>query len=145
MEQIVTWCLVVFGWVVVHCLTVKRERQKEVRDLKSLLIEKIERIEQQATEFHTSDTHDFQRAQQLIGDISRVGKQLTGLQLKCLEVAPKYIRQFRQSITSKNLDKTSFEKQTPDSPVVRDIFTASTQLIDAIESAYTSKYFAQNW
>lgn len=143
--QIVTWLLVAVGWVIVHYLTVTRERQKEIRELKSKVIERILDIEQRAIAFHQASSHSADEARGLLAEIERISSAISRQPLSVLSVDPKARRQFRRSVTLRNFDLSNFHPQAANSKLLSDISLAAECLTNSLEQAYAGRYLSQWW
>lgn len=144
-SQVITGVLVVSGWVIVHYLTHTRERQKEIRELKSKLVDRILAVEQGAFAFHQAPHHNSDKARALVAEISRVSTAIAMQPLACLAVEPKVVRLFRSSVTLKNFEPSGFQAQSSDSALLCDISLRVEALIAAIENAYANRYLSKWW
>lgn len=145
MTQIITWMLIVAGWMTVHYLTLTRERQKEIRELKSKLVERILEIECRSISFHQASNYSQDDARSLVADIERVSSAIARKPLSILAIEPKHVTQFRRSITLKNFDPTAFGTQSANSRLLNDISLRTEALIDALEEAYANRYLDLWW
>jgi len=140
-----TWVVIVAGWIVVHFLTVTRERQKEIRDLKSRLVERILEIEKRSIDFHQAEIYSLENGSWIIAEIHRASKSLSRQPLSSLGVKPEVVKKFRQSITGRNFDLSSFVPQRSASDLVRAISACAEDLSEDVERAYASKYLTSWW
>lgn len=144
-KQLITWALIVVGWVIVHYLSLTRERQKEVRELKSKLVERILDIERRAIIFHQASNHCFDETRSLISEIDRVASAIARQPMSLLSIQPKLVRQFRSGITLRNFDASGFQPQMATSRLLADISLRTDGLIDALEQAYARRYLDRWW
>ncbi|MCX7176016.1 MAG: hypothetical protein NT159_19250 [Proteobacteria bacterium] len=145
MSQLITWLLIVAGWVIVHYLTLTRERQKEIRDLKSKIVEHILEIEKRSIAFHQSPNHRPDEARNLVAEIDRVITTIARQPLSLLCISPLVLRQFRSGITLKNFDPSRFQAQPSTSRLLSDISLHTEALINALEQAYAGRYLNKWW
>jgi len=145
LNQIGTWLVVVTGWLVVHFFTVMRERQKEIRELKSRLVERVLEIEKRSICFHQAQSYSYENGAWLVAEIDRVSKTLSRRPLSSLAVRPEVIKRFRQSITRRNFDFTSFVPQLSNSELIFAIFAGALDLTEELEKAYESRYLDSWW
>lgn len=143
--QIITWGLIVVGWVTVHYLTLTRERQKEIRELKSKLVERILAIEQSSISFHQASNYSQDGARLLVAEIERVSSAIARKPLSILAIEPKAVTQFRRSITLRNFDLSRFSTQSANSRLLNDISLGTEALADALEEAYANRYLNSWW
>lgn len=144
-SQLITWLLIIAGWVIVHYLTLTRERQKEIRDLKSKIVEYILEIEKRSIAFHQSPNHNSDEARNLVAEIGRVSTAIARRPLSLLCISPRVIRQFRSGVTLKNFDPSSFQSQPATSRLLSDISLRTEALINALEEAYSRRYLHGWW
>lgn len=138
--QIITWALIVLGWVTVHYLTLTRERQKEIRELKSKLIERILDVESRSISFHQASNYNQDEARSLVAEIERVSSAIARKPLSILAIEPKVVTQFRRSITLKNFDQSIFTSQAANSRLLNDISLRTEALTNVLEEAYANRY-----
>lgn len=143
--QIITWILIVAGWIIVHYLTVTRERHKEIREQKSNLCSAIIEIEKNAIAFHQSLDFNPDLARNLMSSICRISNSISKPPLKNLRVAPDHIKKFRQSITLKNFEKRDFLTLEPNSRIISNISLSTERLINALDDSYSIKYMSRWW
>lgn len=143
--QIITWMLIVVGWVMVHYLTLTRERQKEVRELKSKLVEQILEVENRSISFHQAPNYSQDHARSLVAEIERISSAIARKPLSILAIEPKVVALFRRSITLKNFDQSIFSSQSADSRLLNDISLRTEILTNALEQAYANRYLNAWW
>lgn len=143
--QIITWGLIVLGWVTVHYLTLTRERQKEIRELKSKLIEQILQVESRAIAFHQASNYSQDEARALVAEISRVSSAINRKPLAILSIDPKTVAKFRRSVTLVNFDQSRFTSQSANGRLVTDISLHTEKLTSALEEAYAVRYLDAPW
>ncbi len=139
--SIVTWLIVLGGWIVVHSATLARERRKEKRDAANTLIEAIKAVEQFAVCFHTAEKYDSSASDALIWRVSRLIRILQRPPLKAMDIPLNLMVRFRKGITLKNIDPSSFTTQTYHSDLIRDIRNATDEMIESIEAARDVCFF----
>ena len=144
-KQLITWALIVAGWVTVHYLTLTRERQKEIRELKAKLVERILEIESRSISFHQASNYSQDDARSLVAEIERVSSAIARKPLSILAIEPKAVTQFRRSITLKNFDPSAFSPQSANSRLLNDISLRTEALTDALEEAYANRYLNLWW
>ncbi len=131
--NVVTWGVVVAGWVVVHRATLSRERRKEQREAVRQIVEEIKVIEATAFEFHMAEVHSQLNANALTSKIDRVIRALQRQPLSILNVPIRPLIQFRKTITIENFDATGFAAQHANSQLIYGIRSAVDDLIHSIE------------
>ena len=131
--QGVTWLIVIAGWVVVHYVTLARERRKEKRDTAKQIIGNLQDLEKLAHDFHRANEFDEFAAQTVSIRTERLIKTLARNPLSELRLPYELSKELRQSITRRNMDRSTFVPQETSSEIIRDIRNATDDLIDAIE------------
>ena len=143
--QIITWVLIIVGWVTVHSLTLTRERQKEIRELKSKLVKQILDVETRSISFHQASNYSRDESRSLVAEIERVSSAIARKPLSSLAIEPKVVTEFRRSITLKNFDQSIFSSQSADSRLLNDISLCTETLTNALEEAYGNRYLNAWW
>jgi hypothetical protein len=144
-QAIVTWFLVVVGWVVVHYLTVIRERQKDFAERVKTITATIYELEAEAIAFHESEIYDPSKGRRIVVSIDRIAKALSKPPLSKLLVSTAHTIALRRSITLRNFDKSGFTRQGEDSSIIAGIARACQRLIDAIDEGHTKRYLDAWW
>lgn len=142
MNQVVTWVLIVCGWVVVHYLSAVRDRQREIAALAEAVEVEISKLALDAVAFHFRDTHDFQASVSITSKISRISRRLQVGPLSRLNVPAGLVVALRQAITLRNFDASSFKKLNQDAKQIRDIGQAAEDLSGSVEDLYATRYLA---
>lgn len=138
-----TWfsvMLIIAGWVVVHHLSVIRERQKEIRERKDKLIQTIYEIEKAAICFHQSGNFNEEAARLLLVSLLRISPEIKLLPFISKE--SKHFIELRRSVTYTNFDSSKFVSQQPTSKLVAKINQATDDLVTQIETDYSSRYLS---
>jgi hypothetical protein len=131
--SLVTWFLVIAGWVVVHRKTLDRERRKEKREITDAAVKKLAVLEADAIGFHRADEFDEDRREILQWETARIIRSLGRSPLSELGIAPVLLKNLRQSITLENFDRRDFSPQPAHGKIVYDIRSAVDELISKIE------------
>ncbi|MCA3132920.1 MAG: hypothetical protein ING80_07270 [Rhodocyclaceae bacterium] len=145
--QVVTWCLVLAGWVIVNYQNNQRERRKEQRASIDSIKKQLADLEEGAVSFHTSKEFDHATRRRLQYQIHRLSDACQRLQLCEPQTTVKPIAALRQAITLNNADPTTFVPQEPTSPLLDDIYAAGDDVIDAVEGRFIAEYgsVGQSW
>ncbi|MEF3068014.1 hypothetical protein [Pandoraea apista] len=144
-SPLVTWGLVVVGWVAVHYLTSVRERQKEIRELVGKLLETIASLERASVAFHSAPAFDQVKAYELTSTIASIRRRLTSQPLSKLQVSPDRILKLRRAVTLDNFDVKNFSSQAPTSPLIQGILAICEDVTISIEQAYARRYLLSWW
>jgi hypothetical protein len=125
LQIVVTWALVVFGWLIVSDQTQSREIAKNYYAELTRLRDALTKIEKSAVVHHTGE-FDSKNVRQILRDISNFGLEISQLvKRKCVGVgANEYVANLRQAITRKNFDSSSFRQQEVTSDIVLNIEVA---------------------
>ena len=137
--SVVTWLIVIFGWLVVNHQQNQRETRKELRARLDLIEGMVNDTEQSAIRYHTS-AHDPGSSRTLKSDIDRLSN-LTRAIGNIISCSFSYrIVRFRQSVTLKNFDSSEHQILTIDHEVIDTIAKETQSLINELEEAYSYKY-----
>lgn len=143
--QLITWFLVITGWVVVHYLSAVRDRQKDIRELKLKTVQAIIDAEKLAIDFHTAGSFDLGKTQQLTSMIQRISTDMTRHPLATFQNYSSMVKEFRQAITLQNFDISRFQRQQASSKIISNINYATEQIIRALETGYDNRYMRAWW
>ena len=134
-----TWFLVVFGWIITHWLTSRREQRKEIRSKLDEIRKKLIELEKAAIDFHTSDSFFIEKSRAITLSISRISNEIE--RESKIKIDTSYFRgELRRAITLKNFDRSSFEKKDYDSPLLSKIADSHDQLVGRLEMNYINFY-----
>lgn len=138
--SVVSWLIVLVGWVVVNRQHNNRETRKEVRASLLDLYGHLDEIEDDAFEYHTQDG-DPLLGRQLKRDIDQIYMRIR-LSLRgpmTCSYAPQ-LAAFRQSVTLQNFDTANFVAKDPSDSFFDEIFRSKRALINRLETAYNNAY-----
>lgn len=139
-SNVVTWGLVLAGWVVVHKMTLFRERRKENRDAVTRFIDEMKAVEDMAIRFHTADKFDAEGSHSLICRVGRLNRMLQRQPLKALNMSLALMIRFKKGLTLKNTDASSFKMHGHHSDLVVGIRDVTNDMLEAIEAAKNEKF-----
>lgn len=131
---------VAIGWIVVHKLSEQRERRKEVRALLDKLMERLKVLEKDVICFHTHPTFDYSKSREITSEMDRIETKVTRIPYFNQDDLVPTLIAYRQSITSKNFDKSSFQTLAQDSELIENIREQSLDFEDALEVQYAIAY-----
>ena len=130
----IPWVLVLLGWLIVHKLTLNRDRRKEKRAIADQIIEKLQKLEVLTVNFHTSNTFDALKAEEVSLNIERVIRSIQCTPMDEIAVPTSYLVCLRQAMTRKNFDISDFITQSHGSEILRNIRVVVDDLTSQIES-----------
>jgi hypothetical protein len=131
--NIVTWILVIIGWIVVHYLTLTRDRRKEKRELAKITVANLINLEKEAVDFHCADQFDEHARESLLWKTGRINRLLSREPFNELKLNLVLMKKLRQCITLNNADRTGFSSQSVYSSLILDIRHTVDDLIYEIE------------
>ncbi len=138
--QIITWVLVIIGWLIVNSQHNKRISRKETRDRLDQMGESLLKLEQVAIEYHTAKKRNDKLACSIRTAIERVSRAINRLGLATTaELNPKII-DLRRAITLQNFDSRKYERKDPSGEFIDRISHSTGELIDLLESKYLVRY-----
>lgn len=138
--NVITWVLVLLGWLAVHYATLARERRKERRELAKAVIDALRSLELEALRFHTAATFDSILVDQLIYQTGRAIRSLQRVPMSDLNLPLGRMIRVRKTITLRNCDRSSFQTQRAGSPILLEIRGAVDDLVDSIEEARDARW-----
>jgi len=136
---IVTWLIVIIGWLVVNNQNNNRESRKELRTRIDCLRNQIEGVEAQAIKYHTS-VHDENLGLKIKLSIERIANDVNILGISLSNNFSFLVFQFRKSITLNNFDSHEHTILNADNELIQNIASAIQSLTIEIEKAYGNKY-----
>lgn len=131
MEILITITVTFLGWLVVHILTIKRDKDKEFRDFCRETILYIQTIEKEAIEYHSSKIRHQNMEAALKADIAFLDVRFMFIQ----KTDPNFKNQisfFRSAITLNNFESANFSQQVSTSKILSDIIYHSRLLREDI-------------
>lgn len=131
-ESITSYIIIILGWVVVHLLSAKRDRDKEWREFSRNTIYLIDKIVDEAIKYHTAECRELYLESKIKIDLDELDMRIT-LILQYLKVSCS-IKGFRQSITLNNFDSKNFTKQQHTSRLVQCIYVQANRLRENLYS-----------
>lgn len=137
--QVITWLIVIGGWLIVNHQNNGRERRKEVRQAIDKLCLKIEEVERTARAFHQSD-YNAEVADELKLTINKIIRGIARLEILDLKILSRNAIHLRKSITLNNFDTSNHIPLNGTQQQLADISDAADNLIGAMESAYIKRY-----
>jgi len=141
-SKIVTWVIVIAGWWLVNRQNNIREKRKEIRTLLDKIQSLLDEIESQAIQYHTSQQPSDLAFQLKRSLNQKLHNRLDILKLRSLNVNNCYplLKQFRQAVTLKNFDTSSFKPQNISDDLIKNIWLAKDKLSHELENSFASKY-----
>ena len=131
----VTWGIVIVGWLVMHRMTLSRERRKEKRDATNCIIDEIKAVGHLAITFHTSEKFNPQTSDILVWRVNRVIRTLQRLPLQTLDIPLGLMVRFRKGITLRNTDASTFESQQYHGDLIKGIRLVTDEILETIEKS----------
>ena len=128
------------GWFVVHRLTQKREKRKEVFEEVESFCNSLLALEKKAITFHRNPSLDENLAAEIALDISRNIEILNFYPLSTLNIDRKYLIDFRQSITLKNFVRSEFNQLGPFHPVIKEISSSIDEITNQLRKKFNDKF-----
>ncbi|NJC43841.1 UNVERIFIED_ORG: hypothetical protein FHT06_001080 [Xanthomonas campestris] len=131
-QQIVTWLLVVVGWLVLSDQAERREIAKSYFSRLQQLREDLKKLEEDGRLFHAGD-YDEALAQRVARAERRLSVELSNLKSSGVvrfSLTQEAIR-LRQALTARNFDRSSHEQQSWESGIQLEIAAA----VDVVDRA----------
>jgi hypothetical protein len=116
-----------------------REIRKELRSLLDSAIKQVDSIHDLAIDFHTSIEFKASKNIALRHDIQRVANEIYRSDEMLKEIINVALDDFRQAISLRNFDLTSFSQQERDSEICLLIDLRTSRLISTINEIYHAR------
>lgn len=126
MTNIFSIIVVILGWIIVHLLSEKRERRKELRLIARETVEKINIIEKLSIEYHCNSERNENNEKDIKFRLAEIDDILTLLHKKA--GFQHTISFFRSSITMNNFQSAGFTTQQDNSEIVYGIIAQASAL-----------------
>lgn len=139
-HHIVTWFLVILGWIIVNRLNASREKNKDLRELIESIRSETVDIERLGIAYHSTQSQKFETTEHDI--IVRIDRVLSRLDY----IEPKFCQheliEFKKAITLSNFQAGSSNRQRYDigSEFINNIRGTSKDLCSALERKFHSLY-----
>jgi hypothetical protein len=142
LDKIVTWTLVILGWLVVSYGHNRREHRKEVRASLVECTRDIRDIETKAHDYrlNTSGASPERKPMEMVlrSRLKGLGAALELLRTHDGIDASDALIALRQAVTLNDFESSSREKCAPDSIILYEISDAAHGLVSALENAFRS-------
>ncbi len=136
---IITWGMVIAGWLVVNNQNNFREKRKETRAILNQLRSDLDAIEKQAFSYHTAQEALIELGRDIKLSLSRISRDIARHDL--LPSGKRHpIVKLRQAITLKNFDTDCFLTQNTNCELLEEISATKDNLIDALERHFKDQY-----
>jgi len=142
LTQIMTWLLIIFGWLIVNHQNNIREKRKEIRGTLDKMQLFLDEIETQAIQYHTNQATN-ELAFQLKRNLNKkLRDKLDILKIRSLDVKTSYslLFKFRQAVTLKNFDTSKYEVQTINDDLIKNILLTKDNLSQEFEKSFAKRY-----
>lgn len=130
-DNVVTWLLVVLGWVVVHHFAQRREQSKEWRALIRKLALDIEEVTKKASAYHRADSRSIDLEEEILWSLNIIGDQLSIVKQKLKENTLSLVG-LEESITMNNFQSKDFARQGLQEKILRDIAFEARSVINKL-------------
>lgn len=133
--DVVTWLLVLAGWLVVHRTELEHERRKEKREAATRIVNEVKDLEGQAIAFHSSREYSAEDSDSLTWRIVRLNRRLQRPPLNNLNIPLALMVRFKKAFTLKNTDASSFVPHEYHDELIVGIRRITDEMIEALEAA----------
>jgi len=138
-SDIITWLLVITGWVIINHQQNIRETRKELRSNLDEIKLSLISIEKKSIKYHMNDI-DASLASEIKLSISRVSTEIKLLALLDKETQKTLIKTFRQAITLNNFDADNHVSYNYGSELILEISSTVDEISIALEQTFRNKY-----
>ena len=103
--------IIIFGWVIVHYLSKRRDIQNFNRKNLETIYDLLHSLEEEAIQFHTSSSYNKEKSSHIYSQISHLERKINRLGFIKNEDFSSEIKCIRQSVTLANFDCSNFKQQ----------------------------------
>lgn len=139
--HVISWTLVISGWIILNVLANRREKRKELYALIKDIRQEIDTATDIAEKYHTSEQQSKEVSKKIKFLIQEITAWNDILQSCDLNVDLMLHIKFRQAITGHNFDSHTFTQQSHDGELLLSINRASLELKNGIMRAFSKKYY----
>ncbi|WP_143516636.1 hypothetical protein [Pseudomonas sp. 1239] len=136
---LVTWILVISGWVIVNWQNNRREDRKEIRAALTAVYSEIEKIQKAAIKYHKSAERNTKLEAKIVILDRRLSEHLSYLRLRQTSYIKCY-SEFIDSIMLENFETADFTQQKEDSELIEKIRDNSSYLESALELEFSNLF-----
>lgn len=133
LKILVNVVFILLGWVVVHNLSVRREKDKERRQLAEKTIGLVEELEKISIDYHLNDGRLETSETAIWRLLARIERYLSRMHLDKNKDETMYLIALRQAIMYENFGLDYVGIQADDSKIIRDISVAADKMIAFID------------
>lgn len=138
--QIVTWLIVIAGWLIVNSQHNKREDRREIYTRLNTLKEHIRSLEANAVAYHT-DSGDPELSWKIKSDIQRLWPETEAIRLLDPNIRSGLLGGVRKAITLHNFDSSTHKKLDIDAEQIAAIVSATDKLTVCLDRSYSDRYY----
>lgn len=138
-SQVITWLLVIAGWLTVNAQHNSRETRKEIRSKIDAVRERIEELEREAIHYHTT-AHDYQRAQLLKSYLQHLWTDASLIKIVPEAELGRSLATLRRAMTLRNFDASDHVALDLDDEQIAQISVAIADLATLLERGYMRRY-----
>lgn len=138
--QIVSWLLIISGWLVINRQHNQREDRKELRTQLDKLIALLISLEGDAISYHLANEIESSSARNIKVKLKRVSHSVRHLSLGKVTDVNRRVISLRRAITLENFDTVHHTPQDPRSDLVDAINHSLDELVNYLEDAFRQKY-----
>jgi hypothetical protein len=138
-SQSIPWIIAVFGWYIVNKQNNLREQRKETRASLDRFIVRLETLERNAIDFHTSE-YDETKSKQIVVEIQRLSMIALHTNLLSITRHIELFSNLRKAITLNNFDKSTHQLLDITSKTIENISYEATEIIEKLENGFSGKY-----
>ncbi len=139
-SPVVTWSLVVLGWLIINRQHNTRETRKELRSQLDQVCKEIADVERKATNYHLELTCNRELGREIKIRLKRLGRSLKLLNFGEKRTQSHRFVRFRQAITLKNFDTAHHEQQQLDGKLLDEVAVETENLVFFLEEEFAKKY-----
>ncbi len=124
------------GWIIVHLLSVRRERRSEWRKLAHSAVADVEKIEELALGYHKAENRNIEMEEEILKRMERLESKMVLLSRTLKSFDQNSMKKFRRAITMKNFQSNEFKRQETTSQILKNILARTTLIIEQLYTAH---------
>lgn len=136
---VITWALVISGWIIVNWQNNRREDRKEIRSALNQIYADIDALQKKSIKYHKSSERNLKAEAKINIMNRRLSEHLGHLGLRLSSYSEEYA-QFIDSITMENFETTTFTQQKEGDLILDRIRDNSSYLESALENEFSSLF-----
>ena len=143
--SIVSWVVVMVGWIVINAQNNGRETRKEVRAALDGTIRRLEKLESLGRQYHLSTAHDDSIAEEIKLHLKKLWPESVRLNLVDESALAVRVASLRRSITLRNFDSAEHAALLAGDEILAEIAESVSALEEMLQRGFAEKYWRRRY